>query len=505
MSVTTKLYTLFNAHRLKQVDEMRQKPGEVQLQQLKNLLNAAKDTVWGKQYNYSEIQTIEDYQRIVPIQTYNEVKPYVQRMIDGESDVLWSGVTKWFAKSSGTTSDKSKFIPVTKDSLDTCHLQGGKDVLTFFAFNVPDTKIFTGKMLTLGGSHKASESNSNAQIGDLSSIYLENVPFVAELFRTPPTEIALIENFEEKLKRIAEIAVNENVTSILGVPSWNLVLLRYILEYTNKKNITEVWPNLEMFGHGGISFDPYREQYKSIIPSEKMHYIETYNASEGFFAVQDDLNDKGMLLMLDYNVFYEFIPMSEFGNENPTILTINQVEKGVNYALVISTNSGLWRYIIGDTVKFTSTYPHKIIITGRTAQYINAFGEEVIVNNTDEAIRIACDKTGARITNYTAAPIFMSDEQAKGQHQWIVEFEQMPNNVGEFTDILDKELQQQNSDYEAKRFNNTTLNCLDLVVAKQGLFHSWLKEKGKLGGQNKVPRLANDRKYIDSLLELNNK
>ena len=365
--------------------------------------------------------------------------------------------------------------------------------------------FFSGKMLTLGGSHQASAYNAESRVGDLSSIYLEHVPFVAELFRTPPTEIALIEDFEEKLKRIAEIAVKENVSSIFGVPSWNLVLLRHILDITGASNISEVWPNLEMFAHGGISFEPYREQYKKLIPSENMRYIETYNASEGFFALQDDLNDKAMLLMLDYGVFYEFIPMSDFEKDNPTVLSIENVVIGVNYALIISTNSGLWRYMIGDTVKFTSTYPHKIIITGRTTQFINAFGEEVIINNTNAAIRHACDVTGARITNYSAAPIFMTEKRVKGRHQWMVEFEIMPDDVEAFADLLDKALQDQNSDYEAKRFHSITLNRLQLIVANKGLFHEWMKERGKLGGQHKVPRLANHRRYMESMITLNDK
>jgi hypothetical protein len=426
-------------------------------------------------------------------------------MVKGERDVLWKGNVKWFAKSSGTTSDKSKFIPVSKEALDTCHLQGGKDVFFFFSENRPDSNFFSGKMLTLGGSHQASAYNAQSRVGDLSSIYLEHVPFVAELFRTPPTEIALIEDFEEKLKRIAEIAVKENVSSIFGVPSWNLVLLRHILDITGASNISEVWPNLEMFAHGGISFEPYREQYEKLIPSEKMRYIETYNACEGIFALQDDLNDKAMLLMLDYGIFYEFIPMSDFEKENATVLSIENVEIGVNYALIISTNSGLWRYMIGDTVKFTSTYPHKIVITGRTTQFINAFGEEVIINNTNAAIRHACEVTGARITNYSAAPIFMTEKRVKGRHQWMVEFEVMPDDVEVFAELLDKALQDQNSDYEAKRFHSVTLNRLELIVANKGLFHEWMKKRGKLGGQHKVPRLANHRRYMESMIKLNDK
>ncbi len=505
MAVLTTLYSLFNLRRSAQIEKMISYPGSVQDSQLMKLLNAAEDTVWGKKYGFSHITSVDEYQQRVPISNYNDFKSYIERMVLGEPDVLWHGTTKWFAKSSGTTSDKSKFIPVSKEALESCHLQGGKDVFNFYAENVPDTEVFSGKMLTLGGSHQASEFNDASRVGDLSSIYLEHVPFVAELFRTPPTEIALIEDFDEKLKRIAEVAVNENVTSILGVPSWNLVLLRHILEFTGASTISEVWPNLEVFVHGGISFDPYREQYNRIIPSSKMRYIETYNASEGFFAIQNDLSDKGMLLMLDYGVFYEFIAMSELGSDTARVLTIEEVEIGVNYAIIITTNSGLWRYMIGDTVKFCSIYPHKITITGRTTQFINAFGEEVIVKNTNDAMHIACEKTGASITNYSAAPIFMTEKRIKGRHQWMVEFDKRPADIEAFADILDKELQNLNSDYEAKRFNSVTLNRLELVEAKKDLFHYWMKERGKLGGQNKVPRLSNSRKYMNSLIEMNNK
>lgn len=505
MAVLTTLYSLFNLRRQAQIERMVKSPEKIQGKQFDYLIDEAQDTLWGELYGFAEMKSVKDFQQRVPISTYNDLKPYIERMIKGERDVLWPGKIRWFAKSSGTTSDKSKFIPVSKDALETCHLQGGKDVFNFFSENVPETRVFSGKMLTLGGSHQASEFNDASRVGDLSSIYLENVPFVAELFRTPPTKIALIGDFEEKLKRIAEVAVEENVTSILGVPSWNLVLLRHILDYTGAKDINEVWPNLEMFAHGGISFEPYREQYKKLIPSKQMKYIETYNASEGFFAIQNDLEDKGMLLMMDYGIFYEFIPMSEFNDENPSVLTVAEVEVGVNYAIVISTNSGLWRYVIGDTVKFTSLKPHKIVITGRTTQFINAFGEEVIVNNTNEAMRVACQLTGVSITNYSAAPIFMTEKRVKGRHQWMVAFDKAPDDIEAFADILDKELQKLNSDYEAKRFNSVTLNRLEIIEAKSGLFIQWMKNRGKLGGQHKVPRLANHRKYMDSLIELNNK
>lgn len=504
MAILSSLYNVFNLRRFSQIDKIRTEPGKVQEAQLQRLVLDAKSTQIGQTLGFTSIRTIKDFQRQVPISTYDDLKPYIERMIRGERDVLWRGKIVWYAKSSGTTNDKSKYIPVSKDALETCHLQGGKDLFVFFSENVPDTEVFSGKMLTLGGSHKASEFNEKVRVGDLSSIYLENVPSVAELFRTPSTDIALIENFEEKIKRIAEVAVKENVTSILGVPSWNLVLLRKILDYTGANNISEVWPDLEMFGHGGISFEPYRDQYKSIIPSSKMRYIETYNASEGFFAIQDDLDDKGMLLMLDYGIFYEFIPMNELGTTNPTVLTIEEVELNVNYALVITTNSGMWRYLIGDTVKFTSLYPHKIVISGRTTQYINAFGEEVIVNNSDEAMRKACEEFGVSISNYSAAPVFMSEEKLQGHHQWIVEFDETPHDSENFADVLDKELQKLNSDYEAKRFCNATLNRLDLVIAEKGLFHEWMKSQGKLGGQHKVPRLANNRKYLDTMLAMNN-
>ncbi len=503
MTVRSTFYTLFNRRRPLQIKNMQARPHKLQWQELMRLLKQAAGTEWGRKYDFSTINDVPTFQQRVPISSYEDLKKDIERMMKGEPNVLWRGKPQWFAKSSGTTNDKSKFIPVSKEALSTCHQQGGKDVLTFFIDNVPETNLFSGKMLTLGGSHRTGKHNSKVRIGDLSSIYLENVPFWAELFRTPPTKIALIDDFEEKLKRITEIAAKKKVTSILGVPSWNLVLLKHVLSLTGASNITEVWPHLEMFAHGGISFDPYRKQYEKLIPSHRMRYIETYNASEGFFAIQNDLEDKGMLLMLDYGIFYEFVPMREFEKENPSVLTIDQVEIGVNYALLITTNSGLWRYVIGDTVKFTSTFPHKIIITGRTTQYINAFGEELIVNNTDEAVRLVCEETGARITNYSAAPVFMSETQEKGCHQWLVEFETPPPDIELFALRLDEILQSLNSDYEAKRFHSTTLEAPELIVAKQGLFLQWMKGRGKLGGQHKVPRLANHRQYMETMLALN--
>lgn len=466
-----------------------------------SLIDKAKDTEWGKKHHYPEFGSIKDFKDAVPLQHYEDVKPYIDRTRKGETNILWPGETKWFAKSSGTTSDKSKYIPVTTEGLEKCHFRGGKDVLAIYATNNPETKIFKGKGLTLGGSHKIDNFSNQSYYGDLSAILIENLPFWTEFIRTPSHHVALLDEWEEKLERIAHETTQENVTSIAGVPSWNLVMLKYILDYTGKSNVLDVWPNLELFMHGGVSFNPYRQQFEKIIPSEIMHYLEAYNASEGFFAIQDDPNDKGMLLMLDYGIFYEFIPMNEFGSEKPTTLTIEEVEKDVNYAIVISTNSGLWRYIIGDTVKFTSLYPHKIMITGRTKHFINVFGEEVIIDNAEKALETATRKTNSQVSDYTAAPVFMGDEQ-KGGHEWAIEFAVPPANLKEFGYYLDEALQSVNSDYEAKRYKNITLDPPKIHSIPKGTFYKWLEKRGKLGGQNKVPRLSNSRQYIQELLNI---
>ena len=460
-----------------------------------------KKTEWGKKHNYSEISTVKDFQQAVPLQTYEDVKPYVNRLREGEKNLLWSGEVKWFAKSSGTTSDKSKFIPVTKDALEDCHLRGPKDVFALYIRNYPETKVLYGKTLTLGGSHRINNFNNNSYYGDLSAILIENVPFWTDFIRVPPSEIALIEEFEEKMEKIIETTLDQNVTSFAGVPSWYLVLMKRVLEKTGKSNILEVWPNLEVFTHGGVNFEPYREQYNKLIPSEKMHYMETYNASEGFFGIQDNPHRNDMLLMLDYGVYYEFIPMSDWGKENPRVLTLEEVELNENYALVISTNAGLWRYIIGDTIKFTCKFPFKFKITGRTKHYINAFGEEVIIDNAEKALQIACNHTKAIVNEYTAGPVFISTNQ-KGAHQWIIEFENEPDDLEHFITVLDNSLQTLNSDYEAKRHKNLTLELPHVSVAPKGTFYNWMKSKGKVGGQNKIPRLSNDRKYLDELLKL---
>lgn len=501
MPLLNSVINWINFKRNYQIQLYREHPFDIQHETLLNLLHRARDTRWGEKYNYGKINSVEDFQQTVPLQTYEEVKPWVDRLREGEPDLLWPGEVKWFAKSSGTTSDKSKFIPVTREALEDCHLRGPKDVFAIYIKNYPETKVLYGKTLTLGGSHRINNFSNNSYYGDLSAILIENVPFWTDFIRIPPAEIALIEEFEEKIEQIIETSLDQNVTSLAGVPSWYLVLLKRILEKTGKSNILEVWPNLEVFTHGGVNFEPYREQYKKLIPSENMHYMETYNASEGFFAIQDDPSRHDMMLMLDYGVYYEFIPMSEFGSENPRVLTLEQVELSENYALVISTNAGLWRYIIGDTIQFTSKNPYRLKITGRTKHFINAFGEEVIVDNAESALQTACQKTGAIISEYTAGPVFMGDNQ-KGAHQWIIEFEKEPADINEFARLLDKRLQELNSDYEAKRYKNLTLELPNLTVAPRGTFYLWMKNRGKIGGQNKIPRLSNDRKYLDELLKL---
>lgn len=484
------------------MDLFRKYPAELQQDTFQKLITKAEGTEWGKKFNYKAVSTVSDFKKGVPIQTYEEVKPFIDRLRQGEQNLLWPGEIKWFAKSSGTTNDKSKFIPVSKESMEECHFRGGRDVLAIYCQNNPETNLFMGKGLTLGGSHKIDNYHNQSYYGDLSAILIENLPFWTEFIRTPSQEVALLDKFEEKLEHIAEESIQVNVTSIAGVPSWNLVMLKHILEHTGKKNILEVWPDLELFIHGGVSFSPYREQFKKIIPSEKMNYLETYNASEGFFAIQDDPYGQDLLLMLDYGIFYEFMPMDQLGSHNPVTLTIDQVEKDVNYALIISTNSGLWRYLIGDTIKFTSLYPHKIIITGRTKHFINVFGEEVMVDNSDKALRIACDKTGTEISEYTAAPVYMND-QHQGAHEWLIEFISPPADLDYFTTLLDHALMSINSDYEAKRYRNLTLDKPVVHSAAPGTFYRWFQEKGKLGGQNKVPRLSNERIYLEELLEIN--
>ncbi len=502
MSLLNTIVALYGHNRLAEIEWFRKHPAKAQEKTFKYLVNKAKRTIWGKHYEYHSINTVADYQQRVPLQHYEDIKPWISRLRTGENDLLWPGNVEWFAKSSGTTGDKSKFIPVTNDALKNCHFRGGKDVLSIYRKNYPNTKAFKGKTLTLGGSTKINSYRKKTFDGDLSAILINNAPFWTSFARVPKAEFALIEDFEEKISRIADSTINEDIVSIAGVPSWNLVLIREVLKKTGKANLLEVWPNMELFIHGGVSFVPYKDAYNELIPSQNMHYMETYNASEGFFAIQDNPFSNDMLLMLDYGIFYEFIPLSEFEQPNYHVFTVGEVEKGIPYVIVISTNGGLWRYIIGDTVEFTSLNPHKIKITGRTKQYINAFGEELMVHNALDALKVALDKTNSKIKEFTVAPVFMDSNNAR--HQWLIEFELCPQNIDEFAFVLDNALKSLNSDYEAKRFKDGVIKMPEIIVARENLFYDWMKKLNKLGGQNKVPKLANDRKYINDLLDMNN-
>ncbi len=488
--------------RQKAIDAYAVCPEDLQFKVLRRLVAKASDTEWGNLHNYRQIKTYEDFTARVPVQTYDDVKGYVDRMRRGERDVLWPGAVRWYAKSSGTTNDKSKFIPVSPEGLQDIHYAGGRDCVASYLLNNPSSHFFSGKSLILGGSHVPNYNLKNSLVGDLSAILIENIHPLVNLIRVPSKKVALLSDFEEKMERIARETMHKNVTNLSGVPSWMMAVLRRILEITGKDSLDQVWPNLEVFFHGGVSFTPYREQYKALIRSDRMHYMETYNASEGFFGVQTDLSIPSMTLMIDYGVFYEFMPVNEFDKPNPTLVPLEGVELGKNYAMVISTTCGLWRYMLGDTVRFTHKKPYKFVITGRTKHFINAFGEELIVDNAEKGLARACAETGAQVIDYTAAPVFM-DVKAKCWHQWLVEFAVLPDSMKHFAMVLDATLQQINSDYESKRYKNITLQPLEVVVARPNLFHDWLKGKGKLGGQHKVPRLSNTREYIDELLRLN--
>ena len=499
MPILSSIMNWVNTKRLHQIDLFRKYPVDVQRETLFKLLDEAKDTRIGKQYGFAEIQSFSEYQDNVPVRNYEAYKPLISRVMEGEQNLFWPSEIKWFAKSSGTTSDKSKFIPVSWEALEDCHFRGGKDILAIYSQNYPDNKLISGKGLTLGGSHQINSYSNQSYYGDLSAIIIENLPFWADFIRTPGKDVALMDEWEEKLEEITRQTLRDNVTSLAGVPSWNLVLIKHVLDYTGKKNLLEVWPNLELFTHGGVSFTPYREQFRKLIPSDQMHYLEVYNASEGHFAVQDEPAKDDMLLMLDYGIFFEFIPIAEVGQPHPRSLTVEDAIPGENYAIVISTNSGLWRYLIGDTVIFTSTFPHKIKISGRTKHFMNAFGEEVIVENAEKALSISCAKTNAVISEYTAAPIYMGDE-CTGSHEWLIEFEKAPTDLDYFTSILDNALCSINSDYEAKRYKSITLVMPTVRNLPRGTFYKWLSAKGKLGGQNKVPRLSNNRKIVEEVL-----
>jgi hypothetical protein len=500
MTLFNSVFTWFMKKRIHQIELFMKYPNEVQEEWFEQLISRAENTEWGKLHGYKSITTLNQYKERVPIQTYDTLKPYIERMLKGEQNVLWPSEIRWFAKSSGTTSDRSKFIPVSEEALEECHFKGGKDLLTIYFNNRPNAKMFTGKILTLGGSQQVSQLSPDTSFGDLSAVIMKNLPLWAELHRTPDLEIALLENFEEKIEKMAHATRDVNVTSLSGVPTWNLVLCKRILELTGKDNLLEVWPNLELYFHGAVNFTPYREQFKKLIPSDDMYYLENYNASEGFFGIQDQREGGEMLLMLDYGIFYEFLPVEHVHEENPETLTLDQVELDKNYALIISTNAGLWRYMIGDTIKFTCLDPYRIQITGRTKHFINAFGEEVIIDNAERALEEACSQTGAIIRDYTAGPVYFNGNE-NGAHEWLIEFEQKPAEFERFVDLLDETLRRVNSDYDAKRFKDLALRRPIVRKVPEGTFFNWMKEKGKLGGQNKVPRLANDREYLDAILK----
>jgi hypothetical protein len=503
MGLINSILTWVMQKRIHQIELFIKYPHEVQEELFKKLIQTARHTEFGLQYDFSSIQNYEQYRNRVPVQTYEKTFPYIDRLMKGEQNILWPSEIKWFSKSSGTTNARSKFIPVSQEALEDCHFKGGKDLLSIYVNNCPDTKLFDGKGLAVGGSHQINELDPTASsyYGDVSAVIMQNLPPWAQFIRTPSLETALMGNWEEKIEKLARETIKENVTNIAGVPTWTVLLIQRVTDMAGKKNILEVWPNLEVFFHGAVAFAPYRALFNSIIPSDRMRYWETYNASEGFFGIQDKKDSDELLLMLDYGIYYEFIPMNELENENPRAIPLSEVELETNYAMVITTNSGLWRYNIGDTVKFTSKFPYRIKISGRTKHFMNAFGEEIIVENAEAAITRACQMTGAVIDNFTAAPVYLK-EGNKGRHEWIIEFKIPPMDQEEFARILDQSLREINSDYDAKRAQDLALIEPMVHSAGEGTFYNWMKKRGKLGGQHKVPRLANSREYVDDILKM---
>ena len=501
MGLINSILTWVMKKRIHQIELFMKYPHEVQQEIFKNLLQTARNTEFGQKYDFGSISSYEQFRDRVPVHTYETIFPYIERLMRGEQNILWPTEIKWFSKSSGTTNARSKFIPVSTEALNDCHFKGGKDLLSIYVNNFPETTIFDGKGLAVGGSHQQNDYDPSATsfYGDVSAVIMQNLPVWAQFIRTPSLETALLSNWEEKIEKLARETARENVTNIAGVPTWTILLIQKVVELERKQNILEVWPDLQVFFHGAVSFTPYRSLFRSLIPSSDMVYWETYNASEGFFGIQDQSDSENMLLMLDYGIFYEFIPFDELGNEHPHAIALDQVELNKNYAMVISTNAGLWRYNIGDTIKFTSLSPYRIRISGRTKHFMNAFGEEVIVENAETAITKACEVTGAVIDNFTAAPVYI-DKGTKGRHQWIIEFTKEPTRLADFVTELDNTLRRINSDYDAKRAKDLALLAPKVVVVKPGTFYNWMKKRGKLGGQNKVPRLANNREYVEDIL-----
>lgn len=484
--------------RIWRIDNWVNHPVSAQREVLQNLVTSAQYTAFGKKYNFARLFTLKDFKKNVPIHEYEDMRPYIMRMMEGEENVLWNTPVGWFAKSSGTTSDKSKFIPISDESLQDNHYQANKDVLSNYYKNFPVSDLLTGKALVIGGSHQINKVNDDIQYGDLSAVLMQNTPFWGQWLRTPELSIALMDEWENKIEQLAQITANENVTSLAGVPTWTLILLKRILEIKNASTVKEVWPNLELYINGGVSFVPYREQFEKIIGAP-INYLEVYNASEGFFAAQEKPDDDGMTLFTEHGVFYEFMPAEEYGKPAPKTVGLNQVVLNQNYAIIISTTGGLWRYLVGDTVRFTAINPYRIVVTGRLKHYMNAFGEEIIVDNSDKAIAQASQKTGAVVSDYTAAPLYFT-ENSNGAHEWLIEFEKEPSSLEAFTVALDEALKEANSDYEAKRYKNIALRLPLVRTLPRGAFTQWLRSKGKMGGQHKVPRLSNERKFVEEIL-----
>ncbi len=499
--IVNSIASWFLKKRFHQIELFLKYPNEVQNELLFSLLKFAKDTEIGKQYDFASIKTYTEFNDRIPIVNYEEIQPLIERSRNGEQNIFWPRPIKWFAKSSGTTNAKSKFIPVSMDSLEDCHYAASKDLLCMYLNNNEDAQLFTGKSLRLGGSKELYKENGTV-FGDLSAILIDNMPFWAEFSSTPSSRVSLMSEWETKMQAIVDETINENVTSLAGVPSWMLVLLNNVLDKTEKESLFDIWPNLEVYFHGGVSFNPYKDQYKAILPKNNFKYYEIYNASEGFFAIRDQNYSSDLMLMLDYGIFYEFIPMDTYGTSKQKVIPLSDVELNKNYAVIITTNAGLWRYKIGDTIRFVSLSPHRIKVSGRTKHHINAFGEELIIENAEDALKKVCKRTSAEIVDYTAAPIFMNGKE-KGAHEWIIEFKTPPEDMSYFEELFDNALKSLNSDYEAKRYNNMTLNKPKIHCARTNLFYDWLKVNNKLGGQHKVPRLSNSRDYVDELLRLN--
>lgn len=500
MAIFNTFYSWFLRSRIDYIQHVMDHPIDTQSRVFEELIRSAKNTEWGKLHQYSSIAHLRDLKERVPVNNYDQLKPWIERMMQGEQNILWPSDIRWFAKSSGTTSDKSKFIPVSFESLENCHIKAARDLLSIYCHNNPDSNMFSGKGLVMGGSHQINSFNENTSYGDLSAVLMQNLPFWVHFIRTPQLDVALLSDWEEKLEKMAIETMNEDVTNLSGVPTWTIILINRILEISGKKYIDEVWPNLELYIHGGVSFTPYRKRFKELF-SKPIHLLETYNASEGFFGLQNDPNSQELLLMLDYGILYEFMPMTEYGKEYPKTLDLEEVCIDENYALVITTNSGLCRYLVGDTIKFTSLQPFKFLITGRTRHFINAFGEELMIENAEKALSAACLVTNAGIRDYTAAPVYFGDTQ-KPTHEWLIEFDQAPSDMKEFIRLLDLNLQEANSDYESKRYKDIAMQLPKVQAVGVGTFNKWLKTKGKLGGQHKVPRLCNDRMIIDEILGL---